>query len=146
MPLAQFKETYLAHADAKPEQAPAWEVSPDSLPASGWRALDDVTLLRFLRADKRKGEFDQERSMARLLRALQWRKQMRSDALLAQPPNETYEHLRIRRWVGFDLVGRPVHDRCQRRDGVVSATAWCTGDRVWCAGSSLFCSRQALGG
>ena len=46
--------------------------------------------------------------MARLLKALAWRKQMRSDALLAVPADELYENLRIRRWVGIDNDGRPV--------------------------------------
>ena len=67
-----------------------------------------MTLLRFLRADKRKGEYDHTTSMARLLNALAWRKKMGSDALLANPADEMYELLRIRRWVGFDKLGRPV--------------------------------------
>ena len=107
-PLKQFKEAYYSHVDANQSSEPLWEISPDALPESGWRALDDVTLLRFLRADMRKGKFDHAASMARLLDALAWRKKMRSDELLASPANEAYELLRIRRWVGFDKTGRPV--------------------------------------
>jgi len=103
-----FRKAYERHADADPSTVPAWEVSPEDLPPSGWRALDDVTLLRFLRADRRKGAFDHEASMARLMKALAWRKTMRSDALLAVPADEAYESLRIRRWVGVDSSGRPV--------------------------------------
>ena len=106
-PLAKFKAAYMAHADADKAE-PVWTISPESLPESGWRALDDVTLLRFLRADMRKGVFYPETSMARLLHALAWRKRMGSDALLAQPADDAYEHMRIRRWVGFDKQGRPV--------------------------------------
>ena len=104
-PLAKFKAAYMAHADADKAE-PVWTISPESLPESGWRALDDVTLLRFLRADMRKGVFYPETSMARLLHALAWRKRMGSDALLAQPADDAYEHMRIRRWVGFDKQGR----------------------------------------
>ena len=80
-PLAKFKAAYMAHADADKAE-PVWTISPESLPESGWRALDDVTLLRFLRADMRKGVFYPETSMARLLHALAWRKRMGSDASL----------------------------------------------------------------
>lgn len=107
-PLAAFRASYMAHADADADAVPTWEMEPGRLPESGWRALDDVTLLRFLRADKRKGEFFPETSMARLLKALAWRKKMGSDALLAQAAHEDYELLRIRRWVGIDNSGRPV--------------------------------------
>jgi len=107
-PLKQFKATYLAHEDAHSSTEATWEVSPEILPESGWRPLDDVTLLRFLRADKRKSEFDPSTSMARLLKALAWRKHMRSDALLANIADEAYENLRIRRWVGIDKSNRPV--------------------------------------
>lgn len=107
-PLAQFKQEYLLHADADSTSSPVWEVSPEALPMSGWRALDDVTLLRFLRADKRKGSFDRVASMTRLLNALAWRKKIHLDALLATPADEAYELLRIRRWVGIDKTGAPV--------------------------------------
>ena len=106
--LRRFKAMYAALADADPGASPSWEVDPDTLPASGWRALDDITLLRFLRADKRKGQFDHTASMARLTKALAWRKQMGSDRLLSVPADESYELLRIRRWVGHDKSGRPV--------------------------------------
>ena len=108
-PLANFKAAYMQHADANPSAMPAWEISPDALPESGWRALDDVTLLRFLRADKRKSNFYPETSMARLLHALAWRKRMGSDSLLKTPADESFEMMRIRRWVGIDRQGRPVH-------------------------------------
>ena len=107
-PFNAFKESYLAHADADMSSRPCWEISPDSLAESGWRSLDDVTLLRFLRADKRKGCFNPEASMQRLLSALAWRKKMRSDELLASAASEEYEGLRVRRWMGIDHSGRPV--------------------------------------
>ena len=129
-PLAAFRASYYAHADADPSAVPTWEMDPSMLPDSGWRALDDVTLLRFLRADKRKGEFQPQVSLARLLKALQWRKRMCSDALLSEPADEHYELLRIRRWVGFDNSGRPVQfERLGQFLGSANASAY-TGE-VW---------------
>lgn len=129
-PLAAFRASYYAHADADPSAMPTWEMDPSMLPDSGWRALDDVTLLRFLRADKRKGEFQPQVSLARLLKALQWRKRMCSDALLSEPADEHYELLRIRRWVGFDNSGRPVQfERLGQFLGSANASAY-TGE-VW---------------
>ena len=108
--LATFKASYMEHADAN-DAVPIWALTKEAveaLPASGWRALDDVTLLRFLRADKRRDGFDHAKSMDRLLAALAWRKKTNSDLLLALPADDDYEHLRIRRWVGADKHGRPV--------------------------------------
>ena len=48
-PLVAFKASYMAHADADASAVPTWEIDPSALPDSGWCALDDVTLLRFLR-------------------------------------------------------------------------------------------------
>jgi hypothetical protein len=108
--LQKFRATFNEHVDANLAQQPTFEQDPDSLPASGWRPLDDVTLLRFLRADERSGKYRHEISSARLLNALAWRKQMRSDSLISNPPpdHERYSALRIRRWVGRDLTHRPV--------------------------------------
>ena len=108
--LAAFKKEHFAHADADLSATPVWSIEPEALPASGWRSLDDMTLLRFLRADKRDGKYDAEASRARLARALAWRKTMRLDATLAAPPprHDEYLQLRVRRWVGLDHKARPV--------------------------------------
>eukprot|EP00240_Pyramimonas_obovata_P015671 CAMPEP_0118956292 /NCGR_PEP_ID=MMETSP1169-20130426/61461_1 /TAXON_ID=36882 /ORGANISM="Pyramimonas obovata, Strain CCMP722" /LENGTH=279 /DNA_ID=CAMNT_0006904307 /DNA_START=144 /DNA_END=979 /DNA_ORIENTATION=- len=106
-----FKAAYLAHPDANPAAVPTWKVDPDDLPASGWRPLDGVTLLRFLRADKRNGKFRPQASKERLLNALKWRKDHLVDPMAAAPdPPEwaTYQCLRVRRWTGREAEGRPV--------------------------------------
>lgn len=108
--LAAFRKEYVAHAGAGVSMVPSFEQSPDALPESGWRPLDDVTLLRFLRADKRGKKFNASASAARLHLALRWRRQMRSDELIAKPPpdHDRFRRLRVRRWVGTDYQGRPV--------------------------------------
>lgn len=105
---ASFKKSYLAHADADTSEAPTWTLSADRLPASGWRALDEVTLLRFLRADQRGGVFNAAASQSRLLQALAWRKQMRLDDATLLPRHEEYAELRVRQWVGLGHESRPV--------------------------------------
>lgn len=108
--LAAFKKEHNAHKDADSSATPTWAIEPDALPESGWRSLDDYTLLRFLRADERGGKFDGVASRERLTRALAWRKEMRLDATLATPPprHDEYLELRVRRWVGLDHKARPV--------------------------------------
>ena len=108
--LAAFRARHDAHADAEAAAEPQWTIEPDGLPPSGWRPLDDCTLLRFLRADRRAGEFNADASQSRLLAALAWRRQLRLDELLAVPPprHDEYMELRVRRWVGVDHEYRPV--------------------------------------
>ena len=105
---ASFKKNHLAHADADASEAPTWTLSTDSLPASGWRALDDVTLLRFLRADQRGGVFNADASQSRLSQALAWRKRMRLDDATLLPRHNEYAELRVRQWVGLGHESRPV--------------------------------------
>ena len=80
-----------SHEAAKPDdanfcgdslQASRHGVDPAQLPPCGWRPLDDVTLWRFLCADKRNGKFQPELSHARLKRALSFRKEAEVDAIL----------------------------------------------------------------
>lgn len=87
--LASFRK---AHEAAKPDgtndrnndvlQTSRHNVDPDQLPPCGWRPLDDVTLWRFLCADKRNGKFQPEVSHARLKKALSFRKEAEVDAIL----------------------------------------------------------------
>ena len=65
---------------------PTFMVPSDQLPGSGWRSLDDQTLLRFLRADKRGDKVNLSASEARLTAALLWRKQVGADSIIANPP------------------------------------------------------------
>jgi hypothetical protein len=106
--LETFKVAYYNQPGAASTD-PQCSQDPDQLPESGWRPLDDWTLLRFLRADVRSGKYNHEASMARLLKALAFRRHMRADELIAKPPPELdrYEALRVRRWMGLDLSGRP---------------------------------------
>eukprot|EP00964_Phaeocystis_antarctica_P048946 scaffold28344_cov64-Phaeocystis_antarctica.AAC.3 len=105
---ASFKKSHLAHADADASEAPTWTLSTDRLPASGWRALDEMTLLRFLRADQRGGMFNADASQSRLLQALAWRRQMRLDDATLLPRHDEYGELRVRQWVGLGHESRPV--------------------------------------
>ena len=68
--------------------------------------LDDLTLVRFLRADT--GNL--VKSEARLRSTLAWRAARKVDSVLDSPPRHTelYNRLRIRRWMGHDPAGRPV--------------------------------------
>mmetsp|Transcript_84141 Transcript_84141/g.242944 ORF Transcript_84141/g.242944 Transcript_84141/m.242944 type:complete len:443 (+) Transcript_84141:93-1421(+) len=106
-----FKRDYYALAEpAQRVGTPQYMVSSASLPASGWRPLDDVTLWRFLAADRRDGKFQPGKSMARLKAALLWRRELRVDDMMARPPPglDYYRTLRIRPFVGHDKSGRPV--------------------------------------
>ena len=76
-----------SHEAARPDgdntlQTSRHEVDPAELPPCGWRPLDDVTLWRFLCADKRNGKFQPEISHARLQKALSFRKEAEVDAIL----------------------------------------------------------------
>ena len=68
--------------------------------------LDDITLVRFLRADSCK----LDKSEARLRKTLAWRAENSVDDILANPPrrSEQYTRLRVRGWMGEDSQGRPV--------------------------------------
>ncbi len=68
--------------------------------------LDDITLVRFLRADACK--LDQ--SEARLRSTLAWRSARNVDTVLDNPPRHSteYQRLRVRSWMGEDVQGRPV--------------------------------------
>lgn len=63
---------------------PKYEISVNDLPESGWRAVDDYTLYRYLNADRNKndGTFDIETSCRRLLDALQFRKDRNCDVIV----------------------------------------------------------------
>ena len=96
---------------------PQYEFPRDKLPPSGWRPLDDCTLYRFLLADRRKdGTFDEEASYLRLMAALQFRRQYRSDDIVhnmcndVQPPAHVQkcQAMRVAIWAGTDYKSRPV--------------------------------------
>jgi len=101
---------------APPSTKPAYEVSADQLDASGLRPLDDITLYRYLLADRRSdGSFDAEASYQRLLAALQFRKEQNSDGIVQHlasstlPPNvQKCQRLRVSIWTGVDHESRPV--------------------------------------
>ena len=68
--------------------------------------LDDITLVRFLRADACK----LDKSEARLRATLAWRSTRNVDGVLDNPPRHhvEYQRLRVRSWMGEDVQGRPV--------------------------------------
>ena len=107
--LTAFRTVHEANRPEGAAAAPSFAVEAETLPASGWRELDDVTLFRFLCADRRKGKFCPEKSAKRLRGALAWRQERGVDQLLAAPPagRDIYDSLRIRRWLGRDREGRP---------------------------------------
>ena len=73
---------------------------------TGRPLLDDLTLIRFMRADC----CDLDKAEARLRKTLAWRAEKGVDDVLANPPkqSELYSKLRVRSWMGFDPEGRPV--------------------------------------
>ena len=94
-----------------------YEDSPDDLPDSRLRPLDDVTLRRFLLADRGQGggAFDVEASHARLIAVLRFRKERRCDATVnilssgAVPDHvRKCRRLRVTIWAGSDCKQRPV--------------------------------------
>ena len=95
---------------------PAYEISSDELDESGLRPLDDVSLYRYLTADRLiDGSFDVEASYKRLLDALRFRKQHRCDNIVKNiatdttPPTTTKcQRLRVGIWTGVDYHHRPV--------------------------------------
>jgi len=99
----------------KETHTPTYEVSYD-LPASGIRSLDDITLYRFMLADKCKtNEFDLEASHTRLINALKFRKEYKSDMIVHNLatnniPDKVEEcrRLRVACWAGTDHECRPV--------------------------------------
>lgn len=94
----------------------AYIVDHDELPPSGLRALDDVTLHRYLLADRRDdGSCDHDASHRRLLSALIFRKRFRCDDIVRRiqsddiPPSVLKcQRLRVGTWAGFDRERRPV--------------------------------------
>ena len=96
--------------------APTYMISHDKLPQSGLRPLDDITLYRYLLADRQKdGTFDMELSYNRLIAALEFRKEYKSDIIVnnlvsSNVPLEVQkcQRLRIGIWAGVDHQFRPV--------------------------------------
>ena len=131
--LAAFRQRYNAALDRarhnddeekkeSPEPfdaTPTYEISDDELDQtgpSGLRPLDDITLYRFLLADRRSdGTFDIEYSHRRLLAACRFRKEHGCDAIVRRltsndVPAAVRENwkLRVGIWAGVDRRDRPV--------------------------------------
>ena len=82
--LDDFEE---AHTQRKPnnsneDSTPVFAGLNDAIGDDGWRELDRFTLYRFLCADKLDGEFQPDKSMDRLHRALRYRKESNTDVIL----------------------------------------------------------------
>ena len=84
--LAEFRAAIDALEGAEAGGKPEFVASSAALPSSGWRPLDDWTLLRFLRADVRKGKVTLEASVARLPAALAWRRELALERSRYQSP------------------------------------------------------------
>jgi len=130
--LEQFRETYNARCPSDMPKndeellIPTWYPNYKDLPSCGWRPLDDLTLYRFLCADRNKnGKFQQDISLDRLLQTINYRReqkadeileaillkeQQQSDALLVKllPNLEKYKRVRIRVFTGRDYSNQPV--------------------------------------
>mmetsp|Transcript_23028 Transcript_23028/g.42266 ORF Transcript_23028/g.42266 Transcript_23028/m.42266 type:complete len:331 (-) Transcript_23028:312-1304(-) len=99
-----------------PFTTPTYEISDDQLSPSGLRLLDDITLYRYLLADRLgDGTFDANASYQRLLAALQFRKQHTCHVIVQHltscniPPNiQKCQRLRVGIWAGVDRQSRPV--------------------------------------
>jgi len=79
--LKEFTEAYEATCpDAPSKHSPQFAHSE----TGGWRKLDQVTLYRFLSADRlgSTGKFQQEKSLGRLQRSLQYRTECKADVVL----------------------------------------------------------------
>lgn len=96
---------------------PTYLLPPDcALPSSGWRPLDDATLLRYLAADRRSdGTFDVPASRARLAGALRFRRERGCDAIARDVVRDDVPETvaRCRRYkvgiyAGVDRARRPV--------------------------------------
>ena len=96
---------------------PRYEIPHDKIHPSGWRPLDDCTLYRFLLADRQKdGTFDMEASYLRLMAALQFRREYRSDVIVhninnnLSPPTHVLKckTMRVAICAGTDHNSRPV--------------------------------------
>jgi len=95
---------------------PAYEIQNGQLPQSGLRPLDDITLYRYLLADRRSdGTFDTDASYQRLLSALQFRKQYKCEVIVQNLASSTIPtdikkcmRLRVGIWAGVDNQSRPV--------------------------------------
>ena len=99
-------------------------IDHESLPPSGLRALDDVTLYRYLLADRRAdGTFEPDLSYQRLLLALEFRKLFQCDDIVRRLQNNIDElndddtipqcvrkcqRLRVGIYAGTDRESRPV--------------------------------------
>ena len=105
--LSSFRTAYHATAPegCDAEAAPTYKLTAP-LPNSGWRPLDDVTLWRFLCADRRKGKFNPKAALERLTGTLKWRKDARMDAILDEKPS-----LAINKPLPRSLLPLPCHDQ-----------------------------------
>lgn len=88
MVLKSFRTDYNSHKsrDKENDDKPVWIVPPDNI--TEWRPLDDVTLYRFLCADAEKGIFQPEKSLDRILRAMEFRHKNGNDTLLRAMTNQ----------------------------------------------------------
>lgn len=100
-----------------PKSKPTYEISQDQLPPSGLRPLDNITLYKYLLADRRKdGSFDTEASYQRLIAALKFRKEYQCDAIVtnissSKVPSSNIQkcqRYRVAIWAGKDYTHRPV--------------------------------------
>lgn len=101
---------------------PIYEINSEkatgaSPPSSGLRPLDDVTLYRYLVADRKSnGTFDEDASYRRLIAALQFRREVSSDDIVSAhvssstlPSNvQACQRMRVTIWAGTDNEQRPV--------------------------------------
>lgn len=94
-----------------------YEIAYTELPESGIRPVDDVTLRRFLLADRnhRTNAFDVDASYTRLIDALKFRKEYKCDEVVSNlssniTPDKVREcrKLRVACWAGLDHESRPV--------------------------------------
>mmetsp|Transcript_24630 Transcript_24630/g.37209 ORF Transcript_24630/g.37209 Transcript_24630/m.37209 type:complete len:330 (-) Transcript_24630:92-1081(-) len=87
--LKSFRTDYNSHKsnDKDNSDRPLWIIPPDHV--TEWRPLDDVTLHRFLRADVQNGICQPEKSLDRILRAMEFRHKNRADALLRAMTTQT---------------------------------------------------------